>query len=78
MAGKFDLVVTDKAMPGMSGDQMATAIKQISPTTPIILLTGFGQFLEGDKVPNVDVLAAKPIGVAASATPIAQALAIAA
>ena len=77
MDGNFELVVTDKAMPVMSGDQMAAAIKQISPNTPIILLTGFGQFLEGDKVPNVDVLAAKPIGVVAIREAIAQALAFA-
>ena len=74
MAGKFDLVVTDKAMPGMSGDQMATAIKQVSPKTPIILLTGFGQFLDGERIPNVDVLASKPIGIVALREAIATAL----
>jgi signal transduction histidine kinase len=74
MAGKFDLVVTDKAMPGMSGDQMATAIKQVSPKTPIILLTGFGQFLDKEKIPNVDVLASKPIGIVALREAITAAL----
>ncbi len=57
----FEVVVTDKAMPGMSGDQMALAIKQLAPRTPIILLTGFSQFLEGDSIPGIDVLATKPI-----------------
>jgi signal transduction histidine kinase len=75
MAGKFDLVVTDKAMPGMSGDQMATAIKQVAPHTPIILLTGFGQFLDKEKLPSVDVLAPKPIGVVALRDAVARALA---
>jgi len=74
MAGKFDLVVTDKAMPGMSGDQMASAIKQVSPKTPIILLTGFGQFLDQEKIPNVDVLASKPIRIVALREAITAAL----
>jgi CheY-like chemotaxis protein len=78
MAGKFDLVVTDKAMPGMSGDQMATAIKQVAPRTPIILLTGFGQFLDEEAFTSIDVLAAKPIGLAALRDAIARALATAA
>jgi signal transduction histidine kinase len=61
--GLFDLVITDKAMPGMNGDQLATAIKQVSPTTPVILLTGFGQFLDKSTVPDVDFLASKPISI---------------
>ncbi len=60
-AAKFDLVVTDKAMPGMSGDQLAIAIKEISPPTPIILLTGFGQFLDQEKLAGVALLVSKPI-----------------
>jgi CheY-like chemotaxis protein len=38
---RFDLVVTDYAMPGMKGDQLAQAIKKKSPQTPVILLTAF-------------------------------------
>ena len=38
---RFDLVVTDYAMPGMKGDQLAKAIKQRSPQMPVILLTAF-------------------------------------
>jgi signal transduction histidine kinase len=61
--GVFDLVLSDKAMPGMSGDQMATAIKRVSPNTPIILLTGFGLFHDKAEFPSVDVLASKPIRI---------------
>jgi len=74
LAGKFDLVITDKAMPGMSGDQMAAAIKQVSPHLPIILLTGFGQFLDKEKIPSIDVLVAKPIGVVALREAMSEAL----
>ena len=62
-AGKFDLVITDKAMPVMNGDQMAAAIKKVAPATPIILLTGFGLFHEKAEFPDVDVLTSKPIRI---------------
>ena len=63
--GKFDIVITDKAMPGMSGEQLAVAIKKQSPTTPVVLLTGFGMFMQADELPaGVDLLLNKPIGLA--------------
>ena len=40
-AARFDLVLTDYAMPGMKGDQLAKAIKKQSPQMPVILLTAF-------------------------------------
>ncbi|MEI6724084.1 MAG: response regulator, partial [Betaproteobacteria bacterium] len=61
--GTFDVVITDKAMPGMSGDQMASAMKLMKPGTPIILLTGFGQFLDKSEMPGIDVLLSKPVGL---------------
>jgi CheY-like chemotaxis protein len=58
---RFDMVIADKAMPGMSGDQMALSIKSIAPGVPFVLLTGFGSFLRGTDLPGVDVIASKPI-----------------
>ncbi len=75
--GGFDLVLTDKAMPGMSGDQMATAIKRLSPKTPIVLLTGFGLFHDKSEFPDVDVLASKPIRIPILRDAIASALQLA-
>ncbi|HYR59527.1 MAG TPA: response regulator [Chthoniobacteraceae bacterium] len=58
----FDLVITDKAMPGMSGDQLAAAIKAREPATPVIMLTGLGRISdeEEDVSEFVDLLVAKP------------------
>ena len=39
-AGPFDLVLTDLEMPLMDGSRLARLIKEMSPETPIILLTG--------------------------------------
>jgi CheY-like chemotaxis protein len=62
-AEKFDVVVLDRAMPGMSGDQLASAVKELSADTPVIMLTGFGDLMDatGEKPPHVDVLLSKPI-----------------
>ena len=72
--GSFDVVVTDKAMPGMTGDQMASAIKLMKPGTPVILLTGFGQFLDKSDLPGIDVLLSKPVGIQTLRAAIASAL----
>lgn len=62
-AGWFDLVVTDRGMPEMSGDQLATAIKRAAPDKPIIVLTGFGDLMEtsGEKPAGVDLVVGKPV-----------------
>jgi CheY-like chemotaxis protein len=38
--GQFDLVITDYAMPQMRGDELALAIKRLSPAQPILMVTG--------------------------------------
>ena len=42
----FDLVVLDRVMPEMSGDQTARFIKQVNQDIPVIMLTGFGALIE--------------------------------
>jgi signal transduction histidine kinase/CheY-like chemotaxis protein len=71
---RFDLVVTDKAMPGMNGDQLAMQLKKLAPQVAVILLTGFGHFLEAGSIPGVDVLAAKPITLPALRAAIGKAI----
>jgi len=59
---KFDVAIVDKAMPGMDGKALATAIKDVSPTTPVIMLTGYADIMreEGDMPGCVDLLLSKP------------------
>jgi CheY-like chemotaxis protein/anti-sigma regulatory factor (Ser/Thr protein kinase) len=40
---KFDVVVTDYAMPGMNGLDLAAEIRRINATLPIILATGYAE-----------------------------------
>ena len=62
-AGQFDVVLADRAMPEMNGDQLAAAVKRLSPRTPVVLITGFGDALRahGTKPPNVNLLLPKPV-----------------
>ena len=61
-AGRFDLVITDRAMPQMSGDQLTAAIKTSSRRTPVIMLTGFGDLDETTGQPDAaDFVLSKPI-----------------
>jgi CheY-like chemotaxis protein len=57
--GQFELVITDYAMPLMRGDELANNIKLLSPSQPILMITGS---IEKFGVPetSVDVLLQKP------------------
>jgi CheY-like chemotaxis protein len=60
-AGKFDLVITDKAMPEMNGDRLAAAVKKIAPETRVILLTGFGENCDpSQRGDAIDLVLGKP------------------
>jgi PAS domain S-box-containing protein len=58
----FAAVITDLGMPYVDGRKVASTVKAASPSTPVILLTGWGQRLldEGDIPPHVDRVLSKP------------------
>jgi CheY-like chemotaxis protein len=58
----FEAVITDLGMPYVDGRKVAAAVKAISPHTPVILLTGWGQRMvaEGEIPPHVDQVLSKP------------------
>lgn len=39
-----DLVITDEAMPSMSGSRLATILKTERPSLPVLLVSGFAEF----------------------------------
>ncbi|UQS16376.1 PAS domain-containing sensor histidine kinase [Pseudomonas sp. HS6] len=43
----IDLMITDMAMPQMSGAQLAHAVRLLKPELPIILATGYAERIEG-------------------------------
>lgn len=42
----IDLLLTDLSMPKMRGDELGTKIREIRPGFPILIMTGFGGFLD--------------------------------
>jgi signal transduction histidine kinase/response regulator RpfG family c-di-GMP phosphodiesterase len=75
-AGPIDLVICDRAMPGISGDELALAAKRMKPGIPVILLTGFGELTAASEdVPaGVDVVVGKPATLARIRDALAQAV----
>jgi nitrogen fixation negative regulator NifL len=70
----FDVVILDRAMPGLSGDQTALAIKELKPELPVILLTGFGNMMQaaGETPPGIDLVLGKPVTIAGLRSALAQ------
>ena len=64
-AGRYDLIITDRAMPEMSGDQVALRSKRAAPRVPVLMLTGLGEFMSAadDRPEGVDVVVSKPITI---------------
>ena len=60
--GRFDLVMTDFAMPGMNGGELASKIKQMAPGQPILIITGYKKAL-GDFQSHVDAVLLKPFSL---------------
>ncbi|WBL80956.1 response regulator [Bradyrhizobium xenonodulans] len=58
----FAAVITDLGMPNVDGRKVASGIKNVSPATPVIMLTGWGKRLtsEDDIPPHVDHVLSKP------------------
>ncbi len=64
-AEPFDLVVTDLAMPRVSGWQVARAVKHAKPQVPVFLVSGFGVELspEERRAHGVDLVLVKPLQI---------------
>lgn len=60
--GKYDVILTDYAMPAMKGDELAVAIKSLAPKQPIVLITAYAEMLKSDDNPlqGVDFIVSKP------------------
>jgi len=60
--GKYDLVITDYAMPNMKGDELAQQIKAQVPNQPVVMITAYAEMLKASNSPltGVDSVVSKP------------------
>lgn len=64
-AEPFTVVITDLSMPGMDGPQLARAVKNLSPATAVILVTGWGAKAANDGALRtyIDHVLGKPLRI---------------
>jgi PAS domain S-box-containing protein len=62
---KFDIVLTDLGMPGMSGWEVCRVIKEISPHTPVGMITGWGTEMSQNKMKEygLNFIISKPFDI---------------
>jgi CheY-like chemotaxis protein len=53
--GTWDIVVTDRSMPRLSGEQLAHEIRQLRPDIPIIMATGFGDAADEKRARQIGI-----------------------
>jgi two-component system, OmpR family, response regulator len=58
-----DVVVTDVGMPGMGGLELAKASKQIAPSVPVVIVTGWAERddIAEARGKHVDAVLIKPV-----------------
>jgi len=59
--GRYDLVILDQYMPGMNGDEVARAIREISPSTPLIAITSDDEEIENLRKAGFSEIFIKPL-----------------
>jgi CheY-like chemotaxis protein len=52
---KFDMVITDMAMPNMSGDKLSVELIKIRPDIPVLLCTGFSENMSEEKAASMGI-----------------------
>jgi len=64
--GNFDLVISDRGMPNMTGEQLARELISVRPGIPIILCTGFSDENDGNRARAMGVkgFLKKPVATA--------------
>ncbi len=62
---RYDLVITDLTMPGLTGDQLARELLHLRPGLPIILCTGFSERMTVQEAASIGIAAflMKPLAV---------------
>ena len=62
---KFDLVITDMAMPNMPGDELSAELTKIRHDIPVLICTGYSETMSEEKASSIGIkgFLLKPIGM---------------
>jgi CheY-like chemotaxis protein len=62
---KFDLIITDMAMPNLPGDKLAAKLSEIRKDIPILLCTGFSETITEERAISLGIngFPMKPAGM---------------
>ena len=62
---RYDLVITDQTMPGLTGEALSRELLRIRPELPIILCTGFSHIMTAEKAKTLGIQAylLKPLAI---------------
>jgi PAS domain S-box-containing protein len=52
---RFDLIITDMAMPNMSGERLSAELIKLRPDIPILLCTGFSETMSEEKAASLGI-----------------------
>lgn len=60
---RFDLIITDQTMPGMTGTELSSKVLEIRPDIPIILCTGYSSIISKEEAEGIGIkeFALKPL-----------------
>jgi CheY-like chemotaxis protein len=73
---RFDAVITDERMPGISGTELIRQIREVRSAIPIVLVTGYlsTAVASGARAAGADEVLRKPLALRELATTMARAL----
>jgi len=52
---RFDLIITDMAMPNMPGDKLSVELTKIRPDIPVLLCTGFSEIMSEERAASLGI-----------------------
>lgn len=63
---RFDLIITDQTMPGLSGKELSQEINTLNPEIPIIIVTGYSTQVSEEDTGQYGISAycSKPLRIA--------------
>jgi len=73
---RYDMVLTDVTMPGMSGEELLRAVQRLRPHLPVVICTGYSASMTPERAYDLGAAGylPKPIGVSDLATQVRRIL----